>query len=270
MRTRKFILLLIFATVMSIFLGTNAFAAVWKTGEGENQQRWWYDYQDGTYAKDGWQWLDGNLDGVAECYYFDEEGWMAAGETTPDGYQVNNQGAWVEDGIVQTKEALSNTNVPETDRRILIAYFSHTESTAAAASLIQGNTGGALFRIQPEIPYSNRYNETVNRARQEQEGEVFPALQSNVENFQEYDIIFIGYPIWLDKTPAVINSFLNSHDWTGKKVIPFCTSGGSGIRGSLSDVRRLCEGAEILEGRDVTGDSAVEIGQWLKQLGLVE
>lgn len=80
-----------------------SFAGTWKTGEGADQNKWWYDFDNGTYAKNGWQWIDGNNDGIAECFYFDQSGWMLAGTSTPDGYTVNADGAWTENGSVQTK-----------------------------------------------------------------------------------------------------------------------------------------------------------------------
>lgn len=82
-----------------------SFAGTWKNGAGDNQSRWWYDNEDGTYANNNWQWIDGNGDGVAECYYFDADGWMLANTTTPDGHQVNESGAWVENGVVKTNKA---------------------------------------------------------------------------------------------------------------------------------------------------------------------
>ena len=80
-----------------------SFAGTWKTGEGADQNKWWYDFDNGTYAKNGWQWIDGNNDGIAECFYFDQSGWMLAGTSTPDGCTVNADGAWTENGAVQTK-----------------------------------------------------------------------------------------------------------------------------------------------------------------------
>ena len=84
--------------MVSVLMAMPAFAGAWKTGTGSNQNMWWYDNEDGTYAAGGWQWNDGNQDGTAECYYFDSQGWMAAGTETPDGYQVNEDGAWTENG----------------------------------------------------------------------------------------------------------------------------------------------------------------------------
>lgn len=80
-----------------------AFAGAWKSGEEPNQSRWWYDFGNDTYAMNGWYWLDGNLDGIEECYYFDAEGWMLSDAITPDGYMVDANGAWTEHGVTQTR-----------------------------------------------------------------------------------------------------------------------------------------------------------------------
>lgn len=89
--------------IISTVVSSTAFAGTWKVGVGSNQNKWWYDNGDGTYAKGGWQWIDGNGDGIAECYCFDNEGWMYSNTTTPDNYQVNADGAWITNGSVETK-----------------------------------------------------------------------------------------------------------------------------------------------------------------------
>ena len=83
--------LLLWILVISAMISMTAFAGVWKTDEGKNQNQWWYDNEDGTHAQNGWYWLDGNQDGVSECYYFNESGWLTTDSTTPAGYQVNGQ-----------------------------------------------------------------------------------------------------------------------------------------------------------------------------------
>lgn len=84
---------------------TAAFAGTWRRGAEPNQDKWWYDFDNGSYAANGWQWIDGDNDGVSECYYFDAEGWMLADTVTPDGYTVNADGAWTENGVVQINVA---------------------------------------------------------------------------------------------------------------------------------------------------------------------
>ena len=80
--------------VISMAMSSTAFAGTWKTGAEENQNKWWYDNEDGSYASNGWYWIDGNNDGIAECYYFDSTGNMAV-DTWIDGCYVNSSGAWV-------------------------------------------------------------------------------------------------------------------------------------------------------------------------------
>lgn len=259
------------------------FAAGWTNGQGANSARWWYDLGDGTYyagtvSAPAWYWIDGNGDGMAECYAFDAEGWMYADTRTPDGYEVNADGAWTVGGAVQTQTGGaaggtdSSAGSEATDgtggNGVLIAYFSRTGTTESAARSIQSITGGTLFEIEPADAYPSSYSETTARAQREINAGTLPALSSDLDSLDGYEIIFIGYPIWWGVTPPVVNTFMNSHDFTGKTVVPFCTSGGSGISGSLSNVRSYCSGATVLSGRDLTGDSTSEIQSWISGLNL--
>lgn len=101
--------------IFSLLMATTAFAGTWQTGKDANQDKWWYDNGDGTYMQNGWQWIDGNGDGIAECYYFDNGGWLLTNTATPDGYQVNSNGAWVTNGIVEVK----NTSHAEESNSII-------------------------------------------------------------------------------------------------------------------------------------------------------
>lgn len=85
--------------VLSLAMTITSFAGTWKS----NSVGWWYEHEDGSYYTNGWQWVDGNNDGIAECYYFDALGYCLMNTTTPDGYLVDNNGAWIIDGVVQTK-----------------------------------------------------------------------------------------------------------------------------------------------------------------------
>lgn len=98
---RKKVLLM--ATAFSLLMATTALAGTWQAGTGANQGKWWYDNGNGAYTSNGWQWIDGNGDGVAESYYFDENGWLLTNTSTPDGYKVDANGAWVQNGVIQTK-----------------------------------------------------------------------------------------------------------------------------------------------------------------------
>ena len=88
------------AGLLSLLLAVPAFAAAWK----QEQSGWWYAREDGSYPVSTWEWIDGNGDGIEECYYFDENGWLLTAAVTPDGFEVNGDGAWVRDGKVQTRK----------------------------------------------------------------------------------------------------------------------------------------------------------------------
>lgn len=90
--------------ILSALSAGTAFAGTWEKGQEPNQDKWWYSNGDGTYAQNGWQWIDGDNDGTAEYYYFDGAGWMLSDTVTPDGNQVNADGAWVINGVVQTQQ----------------------------------------------------------------------------------------------------------------------------------------------------------------------
>lgn len=271
---KRFAKLLTLTMMLVMTFSMTAFAAGWTTGQGANSSRWWYDlgggsFYAGTENAPDWQWLDGNQDGISECYAFDAEGWMYANGTTPDGYQVNTDGAWMVDGVVQTRQTQVPGNTEPTENsHILIAYFSRTGTTEQAARLIAEQTGGTLFEIQPADAYPSSYSATTDRAQREISAGTLPALVSNVENFAQYDTVFIGYPIWWGVTPPVVNTFMDSNDFSGKTVVPFCTSGGSGISGSLSNVRNYCVGATVLSGRDLTGSGSETIQSWISGLNI--
>ena len=113
MNKKNWIMKVFMATSLFIALSVNlVFASGWTKGISKNA--WWYDFGNGDYFKSSWQWIDGNQDGIAECYCFDENGWMYENTTTPDGYTVNENGAWTVNNIVQTKTSdlipKNNTN----------------------------------------------------------------------------------------------------------------------------------------------------------------
>lgn len=278
---RLWIMLLTVCTLSMLMVST-AFASGWTTGQGENSSRWWYDLENGQYygiptQTVEWQWLDGNSDGIAECYAFDREGWMYAGTTTPDGYEVNADGAWTVDGIVQTvavaagyagtRAAAPIQNPQEDDENILIAFFSKTGTTEEAAREIQAVTGGDLFEITVADAYPSSYQSTVDRARRELDENARPVLTSTVENMQEYDVILIGYPIWWHTEPMAVNSFLEAYDLSGKTILPFCTSAGSDIEESMVDMRRIAgnQGATVGSGLTANSLSREMITNWLEE-----
>lgn len=154
----------------------------------------------------------------------------------------------------------------------LIAYFSWSGNTEQMAQMIQTETGGDLFEIEPATPYTDDYDTLLDVARQEQRENARPQLASRVENWDSYGVVFVGYPDWWGDAPMLIYAFLESYDWQGKTLVPFCTSGGSGFGRSLGKLPDSAPGATILEGLHVSGSrvdgAAAEIASWIDGLNL--
>lgn len=146
---------------------------------------------------------------------------------------------------------------------MLVAYFSHTGNTKEAAEYISAQTGADLFRIETAQPYEG--GNLADRAEREMQTNARPALSGTVEDMAQYDVVFVGYPIWYDTAPMAVGTFLESYDWEGKTIVPFCTSAGSPIDGSLGLIRGSAEGADILEGFTANG-SERETRIWLDRV----
>lgn len=155
------------------------------------------------------------------------------------------------------KEILSQPDI-----KVLVAYFSYSGTTKNIANAISEKTGGDLFEIAPKDGYSDVYKESNREIRNNKR----PALTDTVENMDEYDIVFVGYPVWWHATPAPINTFLESYDLTGKLIIPFCTSGGSDIDETMPTFLDSCDGLAVYGERRLRSTS--EIDGWLSELGL--
>ena len=138
----------------------------------------------------------------------------------------------------------------------MIACFSRSGNTLQIASWIEERVGGDLFRIETERAYPTDYDAVLEEARREQRENARPALSASVEDMEQYDVVFVGYPIWFGDTPMVVLSFLESYDFSGKTVVPFCTSGGSAPQTSYASVRRTVPDAAVAEGFWVRGSEA--------------
>ena len=169
-------------------------------------------------------------------------------------------------GNSNTKPTVGNAN------KVLVAYFSCTNTTEAIAEHIQTETKGTLYEIVPEVPYTAddlKYY-TNGRADKEQgDLSVRPAINGSVENIEKYDIVFLGYPIWHGQAPRIISTFLESYDFSGKTIVPFCTSHSSGIGSSDTDLHSLAPNAEWVSGkRFSSGTSRSAVADWIESLDL--
>ena len=154
-------------------------------------------------------------------------------------------------------------------KKVLVVYFSATGTTKSAAKKIKKATGGTLYQIKAAKPYTSAdlsYDNDDCRANTEQrDGSVRPKIKGKVKNIKKYDVIFIGYPIWWNKEPMIIRTFLESYNLKGKTIVPFCTSGGSGISGSMTGIKASAKGAKVVKGKDLTDSSAKSVKNWAKK-----
>ena len=156
---------------------------------------------------------------------------------------------------------------------VLIAYFSATGNTENIAEHLASILDADLYEIVPQVPYTSEdlnYSNSDCRANQEQNDPAArPAISGSVENLEDYEVVFLGYPIWWGDAPKIISSFLESYDFDGKTIVPFCTSGSSSIGSSADALEPLTQGATWLEGQRFSGSASQEtVSQWVDDLGL--
>ena len=156
---------------------------------------------------------------------------------------------------------------------VLVAYFSATGNTEGIAQHLQTILDADLYEIVPEVAYTDEdlnYSNDDCRANQEQNDPAArPAITGTLENPEDYDVVFLGYPIWWGQAPKVIYTFLESCDFGDATIVPFCTSGSSGIGSSADGLQELTENAQWLDGqRFSSGASQDEVAQWVDSLGL--
>lgn len=190
--------------------------------------------------------------------------------------EVSTEGSDVDEvGNTDISEAqVEKTETPEVKpQKVLVAYFSATNTTEGVAEHIANGLDADLYEIIPEDPYTDadlNYNDNNSRTTIEMnDPNARPAISGSVENMEQYDIVFIGYPIWWGEAPRIVSTFMESYDFSGKTIVPFCTSGGSGIGSSATNLEQLTSGATWLSGRRLNGsDSQDIVMEWVNSLGL--
>lgn len=174
----------------------------------------------------------------------------------------------------QTEDNSEPSEDDSTDTvKVLVAYFSATNTTEGVAQTIADSLGADLYEITPVDPYTAAdldYHDDKSRSTIEMnDPNARPAISGSVENMEQYDIIFIGYPIWWGEAPRILSTFVESYDFSGKTIVPFCTSGGSGVGSSASNLERLTSGATWLSGTRLNGGaSRSSVAEWINGLGL--
>lgn len=154
----------------------------------------------------------------------------------------------------------------------LVAYFSVTGTTKKLAEKLAKEAGADLFEIEPSNPYTKADLDWTNEnsrstIEMKKDKSIRPAISNKVENMAQYDVIYVGFPIWWYVAPTIINSFLEQYDLKGKKIIPFATSGGSGMGDTNKELQPSCVGSELLEGRRFSENaSESELKDWIDSL----
>lgn len=156
---------------------------------------------------------------------------------------------------------------------ILVAYFSATNTTEGVAKHISDALNADLYEITSAIPYTSAdmdYHDDGSRSTLEMNDPNSRSENSGaVDNMEQYDVVFIGYPIWWGEAPRILCTFVESYDFSGKTIVPFCTSGGSGVGSSASNLERLTNGAEWLSGTRLNGGASKnDVVSWINDLGL--
>ena len=155
-------------------------------------------------------------------------------------------------------------------KKVLIAYFSASGVTEGVAMQLAEVTGGDLHKIQPEQPYTDAdldWRDKQSRSSVEmQDKKSRPAITNKLANMKDYDVVFVGFPIWWYTCPTIINTFMEAYDFKGKTVIPFATSGGSSIKKACEDLKAAYPDVNWKEGKLLNRASKQELDTWVKGL----
>ena len=159
------------------------------------------------------------------------------------------------------------------EKKILVSYFSCSGVTKNVGHRIASLIEGDEYEIKPKIPYTaadlNWMDKNSRSTIEMKDASSRPEIGDTCTNMDEYDVIFVGFPIWWYVAPTIINTFLESYDFTNKHIYPFCTHEGSGLGKSISDLNKICPNAIIHQGLDIFGsqvfDSDEKIFKWLKE-----
>ena len=157
--------------------------------------------------------------------------------------------------------------------RKLVAFFSASGVTAKVAEKLSETIGADLFAIEPKVPYTKADLDWMDKNSRSTLEMKEPASRPEIarvrDNMEEYDTVFVGFPIWWYVAPTIINTFLESYDLTGKTIIPFATSGGSGMGKTNEKLMPSCKGAKLLDGKVLKANiGAKELGDWVAGLSI--
>ncbi len=209
---------------------------------------------------------------------YDFTGWYKDDAATNDLWNFDtdrvNSDLTLYAGWELTSDGSEKPDIPDDGQKnVLVAYFSATGNTEPLARFAAEVTGGTLYEIVPKIPYTAAdldYTDNSSRANREQSNpDSRPEISGRLDNIERYDIVFIGYPIWHGQAPKIIYTFLESYDFDGKTIVPFCTSASSGLGSSASNLHAFASDADWKDGRRFAiGTNKSTIASWVDGLNL--
>lgn len=171
----------------------------------------------------------------------------------------------------QTAKAIEPASTDAQNQKTLVTYVSYSGTTKRVAEKLASLLNADLVRLEPEQPYTSAdldWRDSNSRCnREHNDPSMRPALKTTIGNLADYDVIYLGYPIWWNLVPQLVKTFLDNNDLSGKKVVPFATSGGSGIENSVSDLKKSYPNVSWQTGkllRTSTGDD--EILKWTSEV----
>lgn len=163
----------------------------------------------------------------------------------------------------------NNTEIAKTGK-VIVLYFSQSGNTEAVANIIHNEVGGDIVKLETVQTYPSDYNELVDYAQKEQRQNARPELKTKINNIEQYDTIFLGYPNWWADMPMPLYTFLDEYDLSGKTIAPFITHGGSGLSGTPDKIKKEEPNARVMDGLAVSGSSAKNsqstVKNWLSKI----
>ena len=181
-------------------------------------------------------------------------------------------------------ENKSTAESADAAKKILVVFFSRTGEEYSVGNITKGNThivadfiaenlGAKTFEIKPVNPYPDNYNDCTELAKKEQQERARPAIANKIDNFDSYDVIYLGYPVWWSDMPMIIYTFLESYNFSGKTIIPFCTSASEHFIGK-EEIQQYANGATVLDGLGIQGKRCQDdpasvkrdVDNWLKKI----
>lgn len=245
----------LFVTMTAVFCGCSRFLNAKSTAEETEQTNYTYTIQDAVNLQDFLlnRPIKENLKGKP--------------------YDMDHDGVWDVFDLCLMKRELMIPSESEND--MIVVYFSRTNNTEKIAEHIIDLTNADSYEIEAATPYTDadiRYQDSDCRANKEQNDKtVRPEIAEPIVSIDSYDVVFIGYPIWWGEEPRIIDTFLESYDFSDKTVIPFCTSGSSGISASEKNIADLVPIGEQLTGKRFSANaSESEIEEWLKEINIMK